>query len=154
MEWVIKEKKAFTVVGIEMRMTNQNGESMEKIPVFWQQFYSEHIVEKIPFVIDPDTVYAVYSDYDEQGYYSMLIGVEASAGQVLPPGLSSVTVPASKYAMMTAKGPISSAIARSWQHVWSHHFPHTRAFRADFERYDQRSKAMENAEVDLYVSIF
>lgn len=153
MEWMVKEKKAFTIVGIEMRTTNQNGEAMEKIPAFWHQFYHDRIIEKIPFVINPEIVYAVYSDYDEQGYYSMLIGVEASMGQVLPPGLSSITVPASKYAVMTAKGPISSAITRTWEYVWSHHFPHTRAFRADFEIYDQRSKVVHDAEVDLFVSI-
>ncbi len=153
MQLAIRDKNFFTIVGIDMRTTNQNREAMDKIPVFWQKFYRDNIIKKIPSVIHPAIVYAVYSDYDEQGYYSILIGVEAEVNQPLPPGLAAITVPTSKYAVMTAKGPISYAIPTAWEYVWSHDFPHTRAFRADFEVYDQRSKVARDAEVDLYVSI-
>lgn len=153
MQLAVKDKKPFTIVGIEMRTTNQNGEAMSKIPAFWQKFYHDNIVKKIPSVIQPETVYAVYSDYDERGYYSMLIGVESSSQQPLEQGLRSITVPASKYAVLTAKGAISYAIPTAWEYIWSHDFPHTRAFRADFEVYDHRSKVVRDAEVDLYISI-
>ncbi len=153
MKLSIKEKKPFTIVGIDLRTTNQNGLSMRQIPAFWQKFYHDNILAKIPAVVNPETVYAVYSDYDEQGYYSMLIGVESEEKSPLPSGLSSLTIPSSSYAVMTAKGSIPYAIPSAWQYVWSHDFPHTRAFRADFEVYDQRSKVVHDAEVDLYISI-
>jgi predicted transcriptional regulator YdeE len=153
MQLAIKDKKGFSIVGIDMRTTNQNGEAMKKIPAFWQKFYHSDIMKKIPSIIDPETVYAVYSDYDEQGYYSMLIGVEAAAEKPLSGDLVSINVPASRYAIMTAKGPIPYSIPTAWEFIWSHDFPHMRAFRADFEVYDHRSKTAHGAEVDLYVSI-
>lgn len=153
MQLSVKDKPGFTIVGIDMRVTNQHGDALHKIPAFWQRFYHDNIVKKVPGAIDPETVYAVYSDYDEQGYYSMLIGVESSAPQPLPYGLVSVDVPPSKYAMMTAKGTIPYTIPSAWEYIWSHDFPHTRAFRADFEVYDGRSKVAHDAEVDLYISI-
>jgi predicted transcriptional regulator YdeE len=153
MQLLVKDRKAFTIVGIDMRTTNQNAEAMHKIPSFWQRFYHDNVIKRVPSAIHPETVYAVYSDYDEQGYYSMLIGVEADAHEPLPSGLVATTIPSSKYVMMTAKGPIPYTVPAAWEYVWSHDFPHTRAFRADFEVYDQRSKAVRDAEVDLYVSI-
>jgi predicted transcriptional regulator YdeE len=153
MQLAVRDKKAFTIVGIDMRTTNQNGDAMSRIPAFWQKFYHDNIIKKIPSVVRPEIVYAVYSDYDEQGYYSMLLGVEADVSHPLPPGLVSITVPSSKYAVMTAKGPLPYAVPSAWEYIWSHDFPHTRAFRADFEIYDQRSKAVRDAEVDLYISI-
>lgn len=154
MQVAVKEKSGFTIVGIDMRTTNRNGESLRQIPAFWQKFYHDHVIQKIPSVINPNRVYAVYSDYDEQGYYSMLIGVEAKEQEQLPSGLVSMSVPSSKYAMLTAKGSIPYAISNTWDYVFSHEFPHTRAFRADFEVYDERSRAVRDAEVDLYISIF
>ncbi len=153
MQLAVRDKNTFTIVGIDMRTTNQNADALNKIPAFWQKFYHDNIIHKIPSVVRPEIVYAVYFDYDEQGYYSMLIGVEVDVKQPLSPGLVAVTVPRSKYAVMTAKGPIPYAIPTAWEYVWSDDFPHIRAFRADFEVYDQRSKVVRDAEVDLYVSI-
>ena len=153
MKLCIRDKKAFTLVGIEMRTTNRSGEARYQVPAFWQKFYHDQVVAQIPSVVDPETIYAVYSDYDEQGYYSMLIGVEALLPQKLEPHLIVKTVPSFKYAMFTAKGAIPYTIPQAWEYVWSHDFPHTRAFRADFEVYDGRSKVVHDAEVDLYISI-
>lgn len=154
MQLSVRDKQPFTIVGVDMRTTNQNGESMHKIPAFWQKFYRDQVIARVPSVVRPEIVYAVYSDYDERGYYSMLIGVESSSKASIPQGLASVTLPASKYAVMTAKGAIAYAVPSAWEYIWSHDFPYMRAFRADFEVYDQRSKPVRDAEVDLYISIF
>lgn len=153
MDVTLKEKKSFVVRGIELRTTNRNGESLKQIPAFWQRFYREKLAEKIPGAIKPDIIYALYTDYDEQGYYSMLLGVESKKMKCDESLWRSVTVPAARYAVMTAKGIIPYAVPSAWEYVFSDQFMHTRAFCADFEVYDQRSKCVHDAEVDLYVSI-
>ena len=149
----ICEKKAFAVVGIEMRTTNQNQKSLFQIPQFWQKFYQERIVGKIPEAVSSDIIYAVYSDYDERGYYSTLLGVEVPIHSIIPEGLDYITVPSQRYAMIRAKGPLPHSIPKAWEHVFDHSFSPTRSFRVDFEVYDARSRRLQGAEVDLYISI-
>lgn len=66
------------------------------------------------------------------------------------------TVPAAKYAVFTAKGPVPQAIQDTWRYIYSSWLPKSGCERAeteDFELYDERCTHDEGAEVDIYIPI-
>jgi predicted transcriptional regulator YdeE len=156
----IVHKSSFPVMGIEVRTTNAKEATGDGvIGKQWQRFFQDGVLEKIPNKTD-DIVYAVYSDYVDQrnGEYSVLIGTRVAEGSIAPPGLVLKNVPAGRYAVITSdSGPVAEVVVAAWEHVWQmeekHELGGTRAYRADFELYDQRARDTENSQVDLYIGL-
>ena len=109
--------------------------------------------------MDP-TIFALYTNYasDRNGDYDFVIGAKVSKVSTLPPGMVAKTVPAGNYAILTsAKGPAAKVVPEAWQRIWvledKAQLGGTRAYRADYEVYDQRSQNPQDSEVDIYVGI-
>lgn len=155
----IKEVKEFQVMGIAVRTSNAreatpNGE----IPRQWQKFFQENILAKIPHKVD-SSVYAVYTDYADRraGEYTFLIGAKVGDASVVPAGLVVKTIPAGKFAVFTSEtGPAQKVVPQAWQKIWeledSSNMPE-RAYRADYELYDQRSQNPAQSQVDIYIGL-
>ncbi|MED4570009.1 GyrI-like domain-containing protein [Brevibacillus agri] len=148
------------VAGLKIRTTNEaecgaNG----KIGPLWHRYYEQGYPARTPGQKEPGVVYGVYSDYasDEQGAYSLLVGVEVEAGGELPAELTVKTIPAATYAVFTTRvGPMVEIIQEAWARIWawSQESGVKRTFVADFERYDGVRCADPNqAQVDIYVAI-
>jgi predicted transcriptional regulator YdeE len=153
-------RPATIVVGIRTRTRNadETNPQTARIGALWGRFMQEHVEDRIAHRATP-RVLAVYSDYesDHDGPYSLTIGCEVSRLEPLPEGLVSVAVPAGRYARLRSqKGSIPGIVIEAWQRVWSAG-PETlggeRAFLADFEVYDERSRDPASAEVDLYLGL-
>jgi predicted transcriptional regulator YdeE len=102
----------------------------------------------------------VYTDYasDRNGEYTFFIGAKVSDASAIPAGMVVKRVPAGKYAIVTsAKGPVQNVVPQAWQQVWSLEdnsaLGGARAYKADFELYDQRSRNPQDSQVDIYVGI-
>lgn len=69
----------FSVIGISVRTTNENGQSAKDIEALWGKFWGEEIQNQIPNKINDD-IYAVYTDYetDFNGPYTLIIGLTVS----------------------------------------------------------------------------
>ncbi|MBX7145987.1 MAG: GyrI-like domain-containing protein [Alphaproteobacteria bacterium] len=152
MNYKIVEKESLTIVGISVRTTNQNGQAMKDIGELWNRFIKENIKDKITNKID-DEVYSVYTDYegDFTKPYTVIIGCKVPHTNNIPNNMQSKIIPNSTYAVFTAKGKIPEAIIDTWQTIW--HEAIKRSYTNDFELYDDRSKNMEHAEVDIYIAI-
>ena len=131
-----------------------------KIAGNWQKFYQEGIGSKVPNQAKPGVELAVYSDYesDEKGAYSHLIGAEVSSLKEVPAGMAARTLSPAIYAVLTSKrGPIPDIIVDVWQEIWSLKQEDlggkSRAFKNDFEVYDERSQNPKDAQVDVYLSV-
>ena len=156
----IVEEKEFWIIGIEARTNNAKEMTNEGvIPKQWERFFREAILEKIPNKVNA-TIFAVYTDYasDRNGDYSYVLGARVNDTMTVPAGMVAKRVPAGKYAVMTsAKGPVTKIVAQAWQHIWDledrSRLGGPRAYRADFEVYDQRSTDPQDSEVDIYVGI-
>jgi predicted transcriptional regulator YdeE len=156
----IVEAGGFMVVGIALRTSNaQEMGPHAQIGHHWTRFLSEKWLDKIPDKADGNIV-AVYTDYasDQDGEYTLLIG--ARVRQVkgnLPPGLVVKGVPPIKYAAFRSDtGPAAKVVPETWMRVWSaskSEIGGTRAYRADFELYDERARKLENTQVDIYIGI-
>jgi predicted transcriptional regulator YdeE len=156
----IVEQKQFSVIGIEAR-TNNSKEMTGTgiIPKQWDRFFKENIPAKIPGKVDSNFV-VVYSNYqsDHTGDYDYLIGAKVSDASVIPAGMVAKRIPAGKYAVFTtAAGPVGKVVSEKWQEILDlegkSRLGGTRAYKADFEIYDQRSRDSQNSQVDVYIGL-
>ena len=147
MEPRVVEQPQFSVIGIQARTSNaKEMTGGGAIPKQWARFFKEGIADKIPHKVD-STIYAVYTGYasDRDGEYDFIIGMKVSSLSDVPPGMVAKKVPSGRYAIITSvKGPAAQVVPQAWQRVWSlednKQLGGTRAYKADFEVYDQRAR--------------
>jgi len=160
MEPRVVEQSEFSVIGIQARTTNAKEMTSDgAIPKQWEKFFKEGIADKIPNKVD-STIYAVYTGYasDRDGEYDFVIGMKVSSASAIPPGMVVKKVPGGRYAVVTsAKGPGAQVVPQAWQRIWSledsKQLGGARAYKTDFEVYDQRSQDPQNSQVDLYIGL-
>ena len=149
----------FTVVGIAARTSNaREATAAGVIGKQWGRFMKEGILATIPNKVD-SAIVAVYTDYasDKDGEYTYLLGARVKSDHDIPDGMVARRVPAGRYAVFTSeKGPAARVVAETWKRIWS--APKSapggnRAFKADFEVYDERAADPQNMQVDVYVGI-
>ena len=160
MEPPIVEQQEFSVIGIQVRTSNaKEMTGGGAIPKQWARFFAEGIAARIPKKVDP-TIYAVYTGYasDRDGEYDFIIGMKVSSVSDVPLGMVAKTVPKGKYAVVaSAKGQTAQVVPKAWQRAYdlddSKQLGGVRAYKADFELYDQRSQNPQDAQVDLYIGL-
>ena len=147
---------AMLIMGAELRTTWMNQECYKAIPVFWQQQREQKIYEKIPNKAQP-VLLALYTNYTPDfsitsGYYSLIIGAPVTSKENIPNGMVVKELPASKYAVFTAKGPFAESIGRTWvNEIWQTKLDRT--YTGDFEWYDAQSTDDANSIVKIYIAI-
>jgi predicted transcriptional regulator YdeE len=143
----------FSIIGIAVRTTNENGQSGKDIPALWQKFMAQGMLEKIPCKID-DTLYCIYTDY-ESDYtkpYTTILGCKVANADTIPDGMMAKTFAGGEYNRYTAKGNLMQGIVfDEWVKIWDSHI--TRAYTADFEVYGKKAEDPANAEVDIFIAI-
>ena len=156
----IVEQSEFSIIGIQVRTSNAKEMTGQgDIPKQWSKFYKEGMADKIPNKLD-STIYAVYTNYasDYNGEYDFIIGMKVSSAADVPPGMVVKKIPNGRFAIITsAKGPVEQVVPQAWQRVYSldegKQLGGARAYKADFEVYDQRSQDPQGALVDLYIGL-
>ena len=135
--------------------------ALDNIFALWQQFGEKQgsIPNKHPsgrtFGICEYQTDADIANYDMQ--LSEVIGVEVVTYDNLPPGISTKTIPAGKFAVFTHKGSLAN-ILKTYQYIWGTWALLTSEVideRDDFELYDERFTGRENedSEIDIYIPI-
>jgi len=152
------DQAAFTVIGIAIR-TNNAKEATDHavIPRQWEKFFSEGIPGKSPNQAG-SILYAIYTDYasDHTGDYTYIIGLPVQEGTRPPDGMVAVRVPAGQYAKFTTEqGPFAKIMPAAWQHIFQLEGEGKlkRAYKTDFEVYDQRAQDPQNARVDIFLGL-
>jgi len=145
--------KAFTVIGISVRTTNENGQSAKDIGELWNKFMSEGIIEKIPNKID-NTILSIYTDYesDHTKPYTTLLGCKVENLNEIPKGMIGMEFKGGIHTKFTAKGDLTKgAVYVEWSKIWKMDLKRT--YTADFEIYGEKAQNPTNAEVDIFVAI-
>ncbi|MBD8348815.1 GyrI-like domain-containing protein [Dysgonomonas sp. HGC4] len=143
----------FFVIGISVRTTNEGGQAAKDIPQLWEKFITENIAAKIPGKVS-DSVYGIYTEYegDYTQPYTTVLGCKVSSLDNIPDGFIGLTIKADNYEKYTAKGKMSDDIVyKKWTEIWQSNL--NRTYLADFEVYGERSVDMDNAEVDIFISV-
>jgi predicted transcriptional regulator YdeE len=155
----IQQHDGFYVVGLTARTNNsQEMSGKGKISEVWQEFLRPDLVVKIPNKMGVDLI-AVYTDYetDHTGHYTYLLGLPIVSAETLPANLTVKHIPPGRYAVFSSsRGPITKIVPEVWQRIWSmspEELGGTRAFKTDYEIYDQRAADPENAQIDVYVGL-
>jgi predicted transcriptional regulator YdeE len=160
MEPKIVEQQEFSVIGIQTRTSNaKEVTGGGAIPKQWNKFFKDGIADKIPNKVD-SMIYAVYTNYasDHNGEYDFIIGMKVSSVSEVPPGMVAKKMPGGRFAVITsAKGPVTQVVPQAWQRVYNldnnKQLGGLRAYKADFELYDQRAQNPQDSQVDLYVGL-
>jgi predicted transcriptional regulator YdeE len=153
------QQDGFTVVGIAARTNNAREATADGvIGKQWARFMQEGILGKIPNKVD-QSIIAVYTDYasDHNGDYTYVLGAKVSSVADLPDGFVAKKIPAGRYVVFTTeKGPGPKVVPELWMKINS--LPKSvpggnRAYRADFENYDDRAADPQNLQIDVYIGI-
>jgi predicted transcriptional regulator YdeE len=155
----IQQHAGFYIAGLTARTNNAHEMSGKgKIGNVWHQFLQPNLVSKIPNKMGVDLI-AVYTDYesDHTGHYTYLLGLPVISAESLPASLTLKHIPAGRYAVFSSsRGPRAKVVPELWQRIWAmsaEELGGTRAFRTDYEIYDQRASDPENAQVDVYIGL-
>jgi len=155
----VQQHPGFYVVGITARTNNAHEMSGNgKIENIWQTLLQQNLAAKIPNKAGVDLI-AVYTDYetDHTGHYTYLLGLPICSAEALPANLTVKHIPAGRYAVFSSgRGPIKQIVPEVWQRIWSmspEELGGARAFKTDYEIYDQRAADPENAQIDVYVGL-
>ena len=144
----------FYLIGLAMstKTSNENGQSSIDCENLWHEFHKQKYADKILDKVSDD-IYGVYFDYDGDSTkpFNYFIGYKVKKDSVLPTGLQSLIIAEGKFEKVTAKGKMPECVIKAWKQIWES--PLERAYKYDFEIYDERSKNWEDAEVEVFVSI-
>ena len=155
------EKSEIKLAGISVR-TNTKKEmdpQTAKIGETVGRYFGTDIANQIPERKQPGVTIAVYTDYasDEHGDYTYFIGEEVSSLDHVPSILTKITIPASKYQKFTTEpGKMPDVVIQAWQEIWkmsNQDVGGARAYRADFEVYDQRAADPNHTSLDIYIGL-
>ena len=143
----------FSVIGIAVITTNENGQSGIDIPALWNKFMSERVLERIPNKID-NTLYCVYTDYekDHTKPYTTILGCKAESLDSIPDGMIGKTIEGGNYIPLFAKGNLLQRVVfNEWVKIWNSTME--RSYTADFEVYGEKAQNPESAEVDICIAV-
>lgn len=144
--------KAFKVIGISVRTTNENGQSAKDIGELWNKFMTEGILDKIPNRID-NTIYSIYTEYesDHTKPYTTILGCKVENTDTVPNGMITKTFNGGTYTKFVTKGDLTKgAVYEEWSKIWNSDLQ--REYTADFEVYGEKAQNPTDAEVDIYVA--
>ena len=145
--------EGFDIIGIKTRTAN-DGRAGKDIPMLWGKFMENGVKDRIPNKMD-DSIYCLYSNYegDHLQPYDVIIGCKVSATDQIPDGMILHHVDTGNSAKFVAKGSLvkGEAVVKTWFQIWDADI--NRKFSTDYEVYDERSSDIQNAEVDIFVSV-
>jgi len=145
--------KKFSVIGIAVQTTNENGQSSQDIPALWNKFMTEGVIEKIPNKID-NTLYCIYTNYEEDYTkpYTTILGCKVSTLNDIPDSMVGKIISEGNYIKYSVTGNILEGIVfNEWVKIWNSGLQ--RRYTADFEVYGAQAQQPENATVDIFVAI-
>lgn len=150
----IHQQETFTIIGIEARTNNANEKGPNGIiSKQWEKFIKGNLLEVIPNKSD-SSVIAGYTEYasDHNGDYTFVLGVRVTSTNQIPAGMVVKHIPAGKYEVFTSqKGPVWEVVLALWVKIWNSES--IRAYKFDYEVYDQRASDPANATVDVHIGL-
>src|SRR6218665_3977493 len=104
MDYVMKTKPAFKLIGYELRTSCVEGQNHRDIPAFWQTYLNEGKGAQIPNRVHTESCVeiGICADYDlESGDLTYIIGMEVTSFENVPNDLVCREFPEARYAVFT-----------------------------------------------------
>lgn len=125
MNYKIVEQAAFTLVGIKQAFSYVDGENLREIPKMWQEAYSSGTEDRLLELNNGAIrgLLGVCVDQTEIEEKQMEYWIGTAFDGETPEGLSSITIPASKWSVFEVQGPMPESIQSLWKQIVSEWFP-------------------------------
>ena len=143
----------FKIIGVAIRTTNENGQSIKDIGAMWEKCIAQNIFDKIPNKVGYE-MYSVYTDYegDHTKPYMAIAGCKVYNLDEIPEGMIGKSFEGGTYQKSTAKGDLMDGfIAKEWNKIIAMDLDRT--YQADFEIFGEKARNPADAEVEFYVGI-
>ena len=140
----IEQSQAVRVVGLELRTSN--AEAASTIPAFWQHVGRQGLIAQVQGLLAawkgqpaPIEVFAVYTHFehagvDNDGLYSLIVGIQVPADFPLPANMVHAVLPACRRAVFPVPNNDPQQVGAAWMTAWqASDLP--KAYVADCERY-------------------
>lgn len=143
--------EGFSIIGIAIRTTNQNGQSQKDIAELWGRFMGQGLIAQIPNKANNE-IYCMYTEYesDFMGAYTTILGCKATSLDKIPVGFIGKEIPKITYKHYKAVGALPDCVGKVWGEIWQSGID--RKYIADFDVYGEKAQNPQDAEVDIYVS--
>lgn len=130
----------FKIIGIAVRTTNKDNQSVQDLGKLWEKFYAENLIGIIPNKLSND-IYTVYTDYksDYKDEYTTIIGLQVNSLDLIQNGLTGRQFPTEIFQVFTAKGQMPKAVMDTWLDIWQRDNELQRKYTYDFEHYGEKS---------------
>jgi predicted transcriptional regulator YdeE len=146
----LRTRDEFAVIGIGTRTSNttETSGSEAKIPGLWNEYFVTVVPDRIPNKSKDHSTLAVYTNYesDHTQAYSLVVGRQVSTLEQIPEGMIGLRIPAGRYLVFSANGPLPEGIVAAWARIWEYfqeNREYTRAYSSDFEIYGIDSNSAE-----------
>ncbi|MDF2672298.1 MAG: AraC family transcriptional regulator [Clostridiales bacterium] len=149
-------KEDFKVIGVASNTTKNSEVDFKQIPKFWNKFFNLKLEEKIPNKVYIDTYLGYSCDFDEHSNYTYFICSEVNNICIVPNGMVSKTIPASKYATFKIKGQFPELLINAWRYIYNTWLPNSGyelTDKADIEELNLSRISMDIPEVTIYLPI-
>jgi predicted transcriptional regulator YdeE len=154
----VEQQDGFTMVGISVRTSNAKERVDSQIGKQWGRLMGDNLLAAIPNKADHNIV-AVYTKYasDKNGEYTYVLGARVNKADEVPAGMVVQQVLPGRYAVFTSeRGPVQQVVVATWKHIWE--IPKDapggdRAYKTDFELYDQRAQNPADAVMEVHIGI-
>ena len=138
----LQSRDEFAVIGIAVRTSNEAEmrSSDARIPALWNEYFATGVTARIPNKTPDQSTFAVYTEYesDHTGLYSLVLGQQVSSLNQIPDTMVGLKIPAGRYLVFSADGPVPDAIVAAWREIWTYfqgNPDYKRAYSSDFEVY-------------------
>lgn len=163
MQKTVAQLPAIKLVGITCRTNNahifESNPSTNQIAAAVQKYFQNGLFDKIPNRKNPGTTYCVYTNYESDftGDYTYFIGEEVISFENAEPEFQQLSIPSQHYIKFTNHpGAMPGVCIDMWKKIWvmpSADLGGERAYIADFEVYDERSRDHQNVTLDIYIGV-
>jgi len=159
MQPAVVDQKEQVVIGLATRTTNEAeaDPARARLGRLWGRVMGQDLASHIPHQAVPDALYAVLTDYetDHRGEYTQIVGMAVTDLAALPGGLVGVAIPAGRYLVFTARGPVPETVIQTWRDIWAYFSgaaPYERAYTTDYEVH-RPSTNPNDAVVEIHLAI-
>ena len=121
MNYRIVEKEAFSVYGTKHHLSSRNGQNFKIIPGFWTESMKDGTFETLLEHGGKLGVMGVCNDFDNDTF-DYWIAAEYTGGEI-PHGMEKLDVPALRWAVFEAVGPLPEALQDVTKRIFSEWFP-------------------------------
>jgi predicted transcriptional regulator YdeE len=150
----VEQQDGFTVVGIAVRTSNAQERQESQIGKEWGRLMQEKLLATIPNRADQNII-AVYTDYasDKDGEYTYVLGARVAKADEVPAGMVAKQVLPGRYAVFTSEQQV---VLGTWMRIWNTPKDQPggdRAYKTDFEAYDQRAQNPADSVMEIHIGI-